>query len=50
MIFQEQQAKSDREASMRAVYHLKVFVVGGGYEYIKMFSDAGFRGARNVEE
>lgn len=29
---------------------LRVYVVGGGYMYIKMFSDAGFKGARNVEE
>lgn len=29
---------------------LRVFVVGGGFEYIKMFFDAGMKGARSVED
>lgn len=50
MITLEKQKKLDQEATMRAIYKLKVYVIGGGYQYIKMFFDAGFTGARNVEE
>ncbi len=38
------------DADMRAVYDLRVFVVGGGFDYIKMFKDAGFKGARSVDD
>ncbi len=38
------------DADMRAVYGLRVFVVGGGFDYIKMFKDAGFKGARSVDD
>lgn len=29
---------------------LRVFVVGGGFMYIQMFSEAGFKGSRTVED
>lgn len=29
---------------------LRVLVVGGGFQYIKMFADAGFKGATGVED
>jgi gamma-glutamyl-gamma-aminobutyrate hydrolase PuuD len=38
------------EATMREVYDLRVFVVGGGFQYMKMFFDAGFKGARSVDD
>ena len=42
--------KREHEAVMREVYDLRVFVVGGGFQYVKMFFDAGFRGAKNVQD
>ena len=38
------------DAQMREVYDLRVFVVGGGFQYTKMFFDAGFKGARSVDD
>lgn len=38
------------EAQLREIYDLRVFVVGGGFQYSKMFFDAGMKGARNVED
>lgn len=38
------------EAAIRESYDLRVYVVGGGYQYLQMFYDAGFRGARSVDE
>lgn len=29
---------------------LRMYVVGGGMEYIRMFHEAGFRGAKNIDE
>lgn len=40
----------ETEATMREVYDLRVFVVGGGFQYCKMFFDAGMKGARSVED
>ena len=40
----------EREAARREVYDLRVLVIGGGYAYLKMFFDAGFRGAKNVQD
>lgn len=40
----------ENDRKMREVYNLKVFVVGGGYQYIQMFHDAGFKGALGVED
>ena len=46
--------KTGRERSenrnARELFSWRVFVVGGGYQYIKMFHDAGFKGARSVED
>ena len=42
--------KLEREAARREVYDLRVLVVGGGYAYLKMFFDAGFRGAKSVQD
>lgn len=39
-----------QEAQMREMYDLRVFIVGGGFQYIKMFYEAGFRGARSIED
>lgn len=38
------------EATMRESLNLRVLVVGGGFQYIKMFFDAGFKGATTVKE
>lgn len=38
------------DAKMRGLYNYRIYVVGGGYEYIKMFHDAGFAGARSVSD
>lgn len=40
----------ETEAVMREAQDLRVFVVGGGFQYTKMFFDAGFKGARSVED
>lgn len=42
--------KLEQDASVREVYDLRVFVVGGGFQYVKMFFDAGMKGARSVED
>ena len=42
--------KLDNDAIMREVYDLRVFVVGGGFQYLKMFYDAGMKGSRSVED
>lgn len=39
-----------KEAYSRMMMDTRVFVVGGGFSYIKMFHDAGLSGARNVDE
>ena len=50
MVVQEKQEMRERDRKMREVYNLKVFVVGGGYQYINMFYEAGFRGALSVDD
>lgn len=42
--------KMQKDAQMRSVYQLRVLVVGGGFQYIKMFHDAGFLGATTIDE
>ena len=42
--------KLENDATLREAYDLRVFVVGGGFQYIKMFFDAGMKGARSVED
>ena len=34
----------------RKAADLRVFIVGGGYQYLQMFYDAGFRGGTSVED
>lgn len=34
----------------RKASDLRVFIVGGGYQYLQMFYDAGFRGGTSVED
>lgn len=50
MITYNEQKCLETDATMREVYDLRVFVVGGGFQYIKMFADAGFKGARSVDD
>lgn len=38
------------DRSLRERYDLRVFIIGGGHQYIKMFLDAGLKGARSVED
>jgi len=42
--------KKANDRKMRQVYDLRVFVVGGGFQYIQMFEAAGFKGARSVND
>src|SRR5690606_1387129 len=46
----DEQEKLQIAATMREVYDLRVYVVGGGFQYLKMFFDAGMKGARSVED
>lgn len=39
-----------KDAAQREIMNLRVFVIGGGFQYTKMFHEAGFKGARNVED
>jgi len=39
-----------QEALIRECRNLRVYVVGGGFQYLKMFFDAGLSGARFVED
>ena len=50
MITANEQKRLDEEAVMREVFSLRVFVVGGGFPYIKMFFDAGMKGASSVDD
>lgn len=50
MLTQEAVQKLEQEAKAREMSDLRVFVVGGGFQYAKMFFDAGFRGARSVTD
>lgn len=40
----------EEDAKRRETYSSRVYIVGGGYQYVRMFYDAGFSGARWVEE
>lgn len=50
MTRQSETDKLEQDAMLREIYDLRVFVVGGGFQYCKMFFDAGMRGARSVAE
>lgn len=50
MLSAAEQKRLATESTMREVYDLRVFVVGGGFQYLKMFFDAGMKGARSVED
>jgi gamma-glutamyl-gamma-aminobutyrate hydrolase PuuD len=45
---EEKIAQLESDAKMREVYDLRVYIVGGGFQYAKMFFDAGLKGARSV--
>lgn len=45
-----EELKLKKDAASREMMDLRVFVVGGGFQYTKMFFDAGFKGARSVED
>ncbi len=45
-----EELKLKKDAASREIMDLRVFVVGGGHQYVKMFFDAGFKGARSVED
>lgn len=38
------------EATAREAYDLRVYAVGGSFQYLKMFFDAGMKGARSVDD
>lgn len=40
----------ENEATMREIFDLRVLVVGGGFQYLKMFFDAGMKGATTVDD
>jgi gamma-glutamyl-gamma-aminobutyrate hydrolase PuuD len=42
--------KREQDALAREVFDLRVFVVGGGFPYIKMLYEAGFKGAKDLDE
>lgn len=50
MITPVEQKRLENEAEKREIYDLRVLVVGGGFQYLKMFYDAGMKGAKNVED
>jgi gamma-glutamyl-gamma-aminobutyrate hydrolase PuuD len=50
MITGIEQKKLAQDATMREVYDLRVLVVGGGFQYLKMFFDAGMKGSTCVED
>ena len=50
MLTPDQEHRLQTDATMREVYDLRVLVVGGGFQYLKMFFDAGFKGATSVED
>lgn len=50
MLTEEQVKKANEAAMAREVMDLRVLVVGGGFQYIKMFFDAGFKGATSVAD
>jgi gamma-glutamyl-gamma-aminobutyrate hydrolase PuuD len=50
MMTAAEQKRLDGEDTMREIYDLRVLVVGGGFQYLKMFFDAGMKGAKNIED
>lgn len=40
----------EADTKAREVFDLRVLVVGGGFQYVKMFFDAGIKGATKVED
>lgn len=50
MITPVEQKRLEQDAMQREVYSLRVFVVGGGFQYSKMFFDAGMKGARGTDD
>ena len=46
----EEEMTLKRDANNRSVYDLKIYVVGGGFQYLQMFHEAGLAGARDVSE
>lgn len=50
MLTEEQKTALQVDAKVRESWQIRVFVVGGGFQYVKMFFDAGLCGARYVEE
>lgn len=50
MMTANEELRLQKDAASREIMDLRVFVVGGGFQYTKMFFDAGFKGARNVED
>jgi len=46
----DQETLNEEAAVQRSFLDARVFVVGGGFQYIQMFHEAGFRGARTVED
>lgn len=50
MITANEEMKLAKDATAREMMDLRVYVVGGGFQYMKMFFDAGFKGARSVED
>lgn len=50
MISANEALKLSKDACAREAMDLRVYVVGGGFQYLKMFFDAGFKGARSVDD
>lgn len=50
MIDQKEEERLKTEATAREACDLRVLVVGGGFQYLKMFYDAGFKGAESVRD
>jgi len=50
MLTETETAKLNEDAAERTKMNLRVLVVGGGFLYCQMFYQAGFLGARNVED
>lgn len=50
MLTVEDAKKIQDEATQREIFDLRVLVVGGGFQYLKMFFDAGLKGATSVDD
>jgi gamma-glutamyl-gamma-aminobutyrate hydrolase PuuD len=46
----EMKKKLEQDAKSRSLHSLRVYVVGGGFQYVQMFYEAGFLGARNIDD